>query len=580
MPDITRFILYSSFENKWLSFTDPVKIETANKPEQVLAVLKNVDKHIDEGNWVAGFITYEAASGIDGLFATHELKNFPLLLFAVFHKPEIISLDFSDSKKKEKLNWQLSETLKSYTQKIKTIKQFIEKGDTYQVNLTYKHRTSFSANPFDLFCKMYQNQPTKYAAYLEWDNFAICSASPELFFSKEKDIISCRPMKGTNARGKIYSEDLERRIQLQYSIKNRAENLMITDMIRNDLGMIARPASVRVKQLFEVEKYPSVWQMTSTVTARTDHQISNIFKALFPCASITGAPKIRTMQIINDLESNPRNIYTGSIGFIDPKGRAQFNVAIRTVLVDKEKKEIDFGVGSGVVWDSKALAEFEECRTKTSFLSKHVESFKLLETILWSKAEGYFLLDYHLQRIRQSADYFDFKIDLKGIKEKLSEIEKTFYNSKRIRLLVEKKGEFKIESYQLQNGKNHVNAVIYPYPVDSEDIFLYHKTTLRKIYNRALEFAIKFDSNDAILLNEKDELTESAFANIVLVFGGKKVTPKQSSGLLNGVYRQYLLDQGEISEAILKKSDLQKCDQIFLINSVRKWQRVNLVNGD
>ena len=352
---------------------------------------------------------------------------------------------------------------------------------------------------------------------------------------------------------------------------------MIVDMVRNDMGRIASTGSVNVPELFSIEKLPTVWQMTSTVTADTGASFVEIMSALFPCASITGAPKPRTMRIISDLEETPRNIYTGCIGYIAPGRKARFSVAIRTVLIDREKKNAEYGVGGGIVWDSESDEEYRECMTKARIVTGKRRDFALLETILWTSDEGYFLLAKHLKRLSESAEYFTFPVDMTKIGIELQSIRKSLSGTPhRIRLLLYRCGKVSCESMSQDEhaGQQIPGVKLAEKSVDSSDPFLYHKTTNREVYDDAMAASPGFD--DVLLWNEKDEITESCIANVVVQYESDLLTPPVSSGLLAGTFRARLLEHNMIREEIITKAMLHNCEKIFLVNSVRRWREVNL----
>jgi para-aminobenzoate synthetase/4-amino-4-deoxychorismate lyase len=348
--------------------------------------------------------------------------------------------------------------------------------------------------------------------------------------------------------------------------------VMIVDMVRNDMGRIAKPGTVHVPKSFEIEKYPTVMQMTSTVSSSTSASFSDIVRALFPCASITGAPKVRTMQIIKELEQSARGIYTGAIGYMGPHRKAEFNVAIRTVMIDKKEKHAEYGVGGGIVWDSQAEKEYYECRVKTAVLIADRPDFELLETILWEKGKGYFLLDKHLNRLKQSAGYFEYPLDLETIQNRLAVImedwSETMY---KVRIKINEQGKISIESQPLDElaTVQALKIKLADKPVKTKDPFLYHKTTNRKVYDNARKTRKEYD--DVLLWNEKNEITESTIANVVIEKNGKKITPPVNCGLLAGTFREWLLERGEIEEGIVTVEDFYNADKVFLINSVRHW---------
>jgi para-aminobenzoate synthetase/4-amino-4-deoxychorismate lyase len=369
-----------------------------------------------------------------------------------------------------------------------------------------------------------------------------------------------------------YSSDRQQAAWLSHSEKNRAENVMIVDMIRNDLGKIARTGTVNVTQLFNLEPYPTLWQMTSSVSCQTTAPLPEIMRSLFPCASITGAPKPQTMQIIAELEDTPRRIYTGAIGFIAPERRSQFSVAIRTVLIDKTQQRAEYGVGGGIVWDSTAAAEFEECCTKAKVLTQPPPEFSLLETLLWTAESNYFLLDLHLQRLSDSASYFSFPIDVEEIRRQLMQITEQMTSDRyKVRLLVSRQGDLTCDWQPLAKpSKEPLRITISPAPIDSNHVFLYHKTTHRQVYQQAQRSHPDFD--DVLLWNEKGELTESCIANLVVELEGQYYTPPVSCGLLAGTMRSSLLEQGMIQERVILLQELQQCSRIFLVNSVRQMR--------
>lgn len=361
--------------------------------------------------------------------------------------------------------------------------------------------------------------------------------------------------------------------ELRDSEKERAENVMVVDMIRNDLGRIAEFGSVRVPELFTLERYPTLWQMTSSVTAQTSASFTELISALFPCASVTGPPKSSTMRLIAELETTPRRIYTGSIGYFAPDRRASFNVAIRTALIDKHRGSIEYGVGGGIVWDSQQQSEYEECLSKAAVLRRRVPPFDLLETILWTPEGGFHLLDRHLQRLVASADFFDRRIDLHVIRDELNELTANLDPiAHRVRLLAAESGAITLQATPLSHpdrSSKLTRMKLASKPVDSADVFLFHKTTHRSVYDDALRDA--GDCDDVVLCNERGEITESTIANIVVVIDGKKFTPPVACGLLAGTFRAELVAKGEISERVITLAQLQQAERLYLINSVRGW---------
>jgi len=527
----------------------------------------------------AGFVSYEAAPAFDRALVVREAPGFPLLWFGLFPAVETISLPPHDSPR-PKLNapWQPSVTADQYAAAVGRLRDAIAAGETYQVNYTFRLRQPANRDPWDLFQDLVGIQPPPYAAYVDTGRYAVCSASPELFFELEGRRIRSRPMKGTIARGRWYEEDLALARTLAASAKNRAENAMIVDMMRNDLGRIARVGSVQVSDLFRVERYPTLWQLTSCVSAETGAGLTEIFAALFPPASITGAPKPSTMQIIAHSETEPRRIYTGSIGRISPGRRAQFNVAIRTVLVDKARGEAEYGVGGGIVWDSTPQGEYDECLLKAKILAAPRPEFSLLESLLWTPADGYFCLSEHLRRLRESSEYFGFPRCEENAAEELAAFAATLPAlPHKVRLLVARDGGISCSGEPVREEElpDPIRLELAAEPIDAADVFLYHKTTHREVYAAAL--AGNREADDVLFYNRLGEVTETARANLVVRCGDNLWTPPVSSGLLAGTYRALLLAEGKIRERVVPLEMLPACDELFFINSVRLWRKARMV---
>jgi len=578
-------VIHDAAKQCWLHFHNPRQIISAHRIEEVIPALNLIEKTVNKHSlYAAGFIAYEAAPAFDPALVVNKTGSLPLIWFGIYNQPE--HLLFPTSKKcrpdqllrqslGQSLTWTPSLTRNAYQDAIAKIKKYIEEGDTYQVNFTYRLRSPFIGDPWAYFIELVKAQNALYGAFVNTEEWSICSASPELFFCLDGNKLSSRPMKGTASRGLTLQDDINQAQWLRHSEKNRAENIMIVDMVRNDMGRIAHAGSVQADRLFDIEKYPTLWQMTSTVTAETKAGLSEILKALFPPASITGAPKPRTMQIIAELETGPRQIYTGSIGFMGPDRKAQFNVAIRTVLIDKIKHQAEYGVGGGILWDSIETVEFEESQTKAKVLTERLPDFSLLETMLWTSENGYYLLQEHLARLKDSAVYFSFSADIDAIRDKLFSLALAFpHAAHKVRLLVAKNGAITCKPEALQHSiAAHIKRVcLAKSPVDSSNLFLYHKTTNRCVYDQALAACPGHD--DVILWNEKGEVTESCIANIVVKLDGELYTPPVRCGLLAGTFRAWLIKQNKVREKIIRLKDLARASHVYLVNSVRKYQEV------
>ncbi|MBS1251223.1 MAG: Aminodeoxychorismate synthase component 1 [Anaerolineales bacterium] len=581
-------VLHDAATSHWLKFCDPHEMLVATHIDDVVPRLRTVEALTnDTGWWAAGFISYEAAPAFDSALQTRPPSSFPLLWFGLYDEPAPIELPTRRDAKAYVLgDWAPSVSRTAYDEAISRIKAHIARGDTYQVNYSFRLRAPFSGDTWAFFLDLARAQQADYVAYVKAGEAAICSASPEVFFRLNGRHIVSRPMKGTAARGRTLAEDEAQARWLRHSEKNRAENVMIVDMIRNDIGRVAEIGSVRVPSLFNVERYPTVWQMTSTVTAKTDATLTEILTALFPCASITGAPKPCTMHIIADLETTPRCTYTGCIGYIAPNRRAQFNVAIRTVLVDEAAGQAEYGVGGGIVWDSESGSEYAECQVKAQVLTERRPEFSLLETMLWTPEDGYFLLDYHLRRLQGSATYFGFPVEIAQVEEQLSALAASLPDEPhKARLLVARDGVGGTPPVTIEAAPLHLDQParrwkirLAPAPVDSANRFLYHKTTHRAVYADAHDACP--DCDDVLLWNERGEITETTIANVVVELDGELVTPPVDCGLLAGTFRAWLLDQRQIREQTITIEDLKESDEIYLINSVRKWRKAKLLESD
>lgn len=557
-----------------LTFRNPMKIISATTVEEVMACLMEVEKAVDQGFYAAGYLSYEAAQAFDKAMKVNNESKMPLLWFGIYAEPQ---LETVQSTGQYTLNeWVPSVTVDEYHAAIKSIKESIEYGDTYQTNYTIRLHSSFKGDDLAFFDKLRRAQSSNYCAYLQMGDYSILSASPELFFQLKGNTLTTRPMKGTIKRGKTAAEDEAKADELYHSDKNRAENVMIVDLLRNDLSVVAKTGTVKVEKLFDIERYPTVHQMTSTITAeiKKDIALIDIFKALFPCGSITGAPKIRTMEIIEEMEGTPREVYCGTIGYITPEKEAIFNVPIRTVLIENETGKATYGVGGGITWDSTAEDEYDEVIAKALLLEEERPRFSLLESLLLSDGE-YFLLHEHLQRLKASAKYFNYSITIESIRTDLLVHAASFPNGDyKVRLLVNSKGEPIIESKPMMQASDF-NCQLADQPVDQDNAFLYHKTTNRKVYE---EFQRKYsDSFDVLLWNKERELTEFTNGNLVVEMDDAYYTPPVSSGLLAGTFRNSLIQEGKVLEKTLTVEDLEKCQNIWFINSVRKWIPITLI---
>ncbi|MDL1958894.1 MAG: aminodeoxychorismate synthase component I [Deltaproteobacteria bacterium] len=589
-------------ENTSYLFLNPIEILTAYGPDDLEPLYKSMDTALGRGYYLAGWWAYEWGYALEPKL-WHLLDmlrpKVPLVWLGVFKDPKVWIHRSYDSfcplknipDIQEKLGpLELEVKKDQYIKAIECIKDYIARGHTYQVNYTLKGRFNYSGLPSDLYLSLRARQSVSYGAVIRNREKWVVSLSPELFFRLEKQKIWSKPMKGTLKRGRTIDEDCELARFLANDPKNRAENIMIVDLLRNDIGRLSRPGTVRVPEIFTVERYETLFQMISRVEGeiRPGTSWHKIFRALFPCGSVTGAPKIRTMEIISEIESSPRGVYTGAIGFISPQRKAVLNVAIRTVVLDGESGEI--GIGSGITIDSDPEREYDECRLKAKFLTdsfffSHLkkgesrEDFSLIETMRWDPgrgdqgvAKGYFLLERHLERLSCSAHYFAFYLDLEKVRRKLAEFANSLYSKRksyRVRMLLGRDGSVNISASVLSIQEKPVYFDLSAKAVDSQDPFLYHKTTYRPLYTEEYQRAKTRDLFDCVFTNERDELTEGTISNIFLEIDGELVTPPVFSGLLNGTFRQDFMEHGNAREQVLYPDDLKKARSIYLGNSVR-----------
>ncbi|HML97018.1 MAG TPA: aminodeoxychorismate synthase component I [Tepidiformaceae bacterium] len=563
-------------DGAWFQLTGATEPLVAHSRLEVAPLLARVERLANGGAHAAGFVAYEAAAAY-GLDAHAPVPGLPLAAFVVGERLE----PFDPSRLVEAaarvpaIAWRPGIDEGAYAGAVRRVREYLAAGESYQVNLTFPLEAAFTGDPFALFARLARAQRADGAAYLDLGRFAVCSASPELFLARDRNRVLMRPMKGTANRGRTNAEDRRKAVALRASPKERAENLMIVDMVRNDLGRVARIGSVDVPALFRVERFPTVLQMTSDVTAETDVPLGELFAATFPCASVTGAPKVRTASIIKELEGRPRGVYTGAVGYVGPGGRARFNVAIRTATVDRAAGTATYHVGSGIVWDSRPGREYAECLAKARVLERDVTPFALIETLRWTPGEGFVLLKRHLDRLRASARYFGFPFDRRKVRRALGQAVGGC-DPLRVRLLLDEWGALRVETSALAAGSPaRVTAGLALAPVDAASPFLFHKTTRRAVYEDAA--ASRPDCEEVILWNRAGYVTETCLANIAVYAAGRWVTPPVADGLLAGTMRAELLARGEIVEGQIPVGSLHEGTRLAAFNSVRGWRELRFV---
>jgi para-aminobenzoate synthetase/4-amino-4-deoxychorismate lyase len=551
----------SRLKKQWGAST---QVWTTHRLDEVRPILDAAHQAALAGQWVVGFVTYEAAAAFDAAAQVHApLPGWPLIWFAAMGE----EIGLPANKDFRVGSWQDLTTPEQFQRHFEQIRQAIQAGDTYQINYTTRLQARFEGAAASFFTALQRSQPEGYSLFIDLGQQQLCSVSPELFFHWQDGVLTTQPMKGTAARGANATDDADAAQALRHSRKEQAENLMIVDLLRNDMARLSVPGSVRVPHLFELQALPTVWQMTSTIQSQTRNgtRLSDVFQALFPCGSVTGAPKIRSMQIIRALEWSARGVYCGAAGVLQPGGTATFNVAIRTVTL--QQQQATCGIGSGITWDAKAAQEQAEFEVKRRFLERARAPFQLLETLKLSDGH-YWLEARHLERLRRSAEHFNFCYSVLPIKEALQRLTcEHAAGDWRVRLLLDPEGQVQVEAEPLTHPGTALNIQLARQAVNSADEFLRHKTTWREVY--AAHVPLSDDIFDTLLWNEKGELTEFTKGNVILTLKGRDYTPDTRSGLLPGCLREELLQTGRLQERILSRDDLVRAERVLFINSVR-----------
>jgi para-aminobenzoate synthetase/4-amino-4-deoxychorismate lyase len=542
-------------------FCEPLAVITAEVSDQVPAALAAVQSALDQGRHVAGWLGYELGYALEPRLARQQVPG-PLLRLGVFGQPSgeaapAFGRAYAGPLRPE---WKAGD----YESRFSRVKDYIAAGDIYQANLSFRARFAFAGDARALYEQLLPQSGAAHCAYIDMvgedGGPHILSLSPELFFDLSGDgRITVRPMKGTASRD---ADDEAARAALAASEKNRAENLMIVDLLRNDLSRIAEPRSVEAGELFKIETYPTLHAMVSTVTARkrAEAGVADILRALFPCGSVTGAPKIRAMEILRQLESSPRGAYCGAIGHFAPDGSARFNVAIRTLTVWGDEGEL--GIGGGVVQDSRADSEYDECLLKARFFESARKPIELIETLRW---EGGFLrLGSHLARMESSARVFGLAFDRDIATSALDKAVTGRQGALRVRLTLNEAGAHDATAYDLPFNPPHWTYAISPQRTDSRDMFLRHKTNWRDLYESEVK---RLGTDEVIFVNERGELTEGARSNIFIVRDGIALTPPLMAGVLDGRFRAELIARGRAHEAVLTPDDL--AGEVYFGNSLR-----------
>ena len=557
------------------AFDTPIDVLVAHQPHEVRPLLDRVDALARAGRWCVGYVAYEAASAFDPALTTHPPTG-PLAWFGVHEKP--LPWPTEPAAGSAEVQWHNPLSRTRFDTAMAQIHDDIAAGEFYQVNYTARLHGQFQGEPAALFAALQRAQPKGYAAYLDTGAEHILSVSPELFFDWHNDHILVRPMKGTAPRGTSAADDAALAAQLRSTPKELAENVMIVDLLRNDVSRIATPFSVKTPRLFQVETLPTVFQMVSDVTAttRAGTTLAEVFTALFPCGSITGAPKVRAMQAIKDLEPDARGVYCGAVGVVRPGGHATFNVAIRTVTLQGDTARC--GIGSGITYDATANAEWREWQLKRGFLERASQPFNLLETLCLDNGQLRHV-SAHVARLARAAQHFGYPLDATQLAEQLKHLTTSHPTGDwRVRLQLTRQGQALTEAFALGPTPSPVLLQLADTPFEAaHSEFVRFKTTHRPHYDAYTP--TQAGVFDALLWNTRGELTECTRGNIALLLDGVWVTPPLSCGLLDGVGREQALLEGRLVEAVVRLDDLPRVTALAFVNSLRGWVEAGLSNA-
>jgi len=565
---------------KQILYADPDRIISTVNPNELVSAFREIDNAVQNGFHAAGYFSYELGYFLEPhLSAIAPIaRDEPLLWFGLFREKRIFSPEEAAHwlKKSERgrayagpLQFAVDE--ESYAEKFRVAQAYIQAGDVYQINLTFPGHFHFCGDPLALYARLRKRALAGQGAFVFDGTRNILSLSPELFFKIGNNQITAMPMKGTAPRADDSVTDARLRESLAQNEKDRAENLMIVDLIRNDLGRLAKVGSVHAGNLFAVESYPTVHQMVSTVSAdlRDDVGIESLLRAVFPCGSVTGAPKIRAMEIIQELETRSRGVYCGAVGAFSPDSTASFNVAIRTITISQNRGVLS--VGSAVVADSTSRAEYDECLLKARFFAKDRSSIGLIETLRYEPNQGFLRVEFHLARLEAGAASLDISVD-KGVV--LKAMEAAVQNSTvdlRVRLQLMEDGRLEVTTQPLEVPATDAvwTYVVSEHFVQSEDMLARHKTNWRDLYDSERSKWNDRGVDEVLFLNERGEIAEASASNVFANVDGRLVTPPLSSGALDGCLRRSLIEGGNCVESVLRLGDLEHADALYFGNSVR-----------
>lgn len=565
LDDVARGVGYE--------FSSPSRLCVAVDVDDVVGVIAAGEAAAEAGEWVVGFVTYEAARAFDSAYPLAAAGGtLPLAWFCAFGSRVEVPLVEAPSNGPFVDGVVRTHGSRWYRDGVQRVRELIETGGVYQINLTDRVRARLVADPFDLYRSMVSTQGGSFNAFLDLGEAVVASASPELFLEISGDTVTARPMKGTRRRHGRADADVQMAEELRASEKDRAENVMIVDLLRNDLSRLSSPGGVTVPELFRVERYETVWQLTSTVQAslRPEVRLADVFRSTFPCGSITGAPKVAAMHAIARLEPSPRGLYCGAIGMISPsvdgaRPSSIWSVAIRTAVIDAADGRVEFASGGGITYDSVPADEDDELESKVAVLRSARPAFALFETLRFD-AEGAHDLVRHLRRLKASADYFGFACEPSVVAADVGALGVPD-GPRRLRVVLDRRGRHRLELVALDDSAPLVRLAVATARVRSDDPFMCHKTTRRAVYERARSAHPLAD--DVLLVNERAEVVETTIANLLYRLGDEWFTPPLASGGLPGIGREVLVSSGAVTERVLPLAQLAACDELAVVNSLR-----------
>lgn len=568
-----KFLVKAEESNQYYYCDSPEVVIVANDAAEMPAAIQRIESLQNDGYYVAGWFSYAAGAALDPRQSVVSDQSFPLLTMLASRNVKKISLQ--DCPSESVVNFEARIDKATYETQYQTLINYILAGDLYQANFSFRVDVGPIGDPYALFCQLEKEHPVPYAAYIETEEWQVVSLSPELFLKRVGRELISEPMKGTIKRGLTYAADEALRRSLEKDEKNCAENLMIVDLMRNDLGRVCDTGSITVPELFTAKRFHSLHQLVSRVTGNLSERVSleEVLRATYPAGSITGAPKIRAMEVVAELEQDGRKAYTGSVGLFLPGGDFFLNVAIRTLSCQQQLPgaPAELGIGSGVVANSSGPEEWLECLLKSDFLRYRQQHTEVFETMLWR--QDYLWLDEHLVRLEQSCRYFLIPFDLASVRSRLDQLAKTFDgDSYRARLAIDSAGEIHLRSSKLETegwGKSQLRLAVSTDRVNSKDRYQFHKTDHRPLYEPGYKAATEAGFDEVLYFNEQGSLAEGAISNVFVRIGANWLTPPVSTGLLGGIWRAHQLETLNALEENITLETLQSAEEILLGNSLR-----------